>query len=116
MLERAREKGVMTQMGIQVSSDFTERLAVELIQLGAIGKVKEAHTFSNKKWGDMETCPTKSDPIPAGLRLGLWLGPPPSALHQRLLSSQQLAQTPRLRHRHTRRHGLPHVQRLVPFA
>jgi predicted dehydrogenase len=70
MVERAREKGVMTQMGIQVSSDFTERLAVELIQMGAIGKVKEAHTFSQQKWGDMETAPDHERSHPCGARLG----------------------------------------------
>jgi predicted dehydrogenase len=71
---RARDKGVMTQMGIQVSSEFTERHAVALIQMGTIGKVKEAHTFSHKKWGDMELRPTKSDPIPAELDWDKWLG------------------------------------------
>ena len=75
MVERAREKGVMTQMGIQVSSDFTERHAVALIQNGSIGKVKEVHTFSNKKWGDMEPVPTQADPIPDGFDWNQWLGP-----------------------------------------
>ena len=74
MVERAREKGVMTQMGIQISSAFTERHAVALIQMGAIGKVKEAHTFSNKKWGDLEVRPVKSDPIPEGFDWNKWLG------------------------------------------
>jgi predicted dehydrogenase len=42
--------------------------------MGAIGKVKEAHTFSHKKWGDMELRPMKSDPIPAELDWDKWLG------------------------------------------
>ena len=75
LMLRAREKGVMTQMGIQISSEFTERHAVALIQMGAIGKVKEVHTFSNKKWGDMEPVPQKSDPVPAGFDWDKWLGP-----------------------------------------
>lgn len=74
MTLRAREKGVMTQMGIQVSSDFTERFAVELIHTGAIGKVKEVHSFSNKKWGDPEPTPQKSDPVPDGFDWDKWLG------------------------------------------
>lgn len=74
MVERARAKGVMTQMGIQVSSDSSERYAVELIHLGLIGKVKEVHTFSNKKWGDMEVRPQTSDPIPEGFDWDKWLG------------------------------------------
>jgi predicted dehydrogenase len=74
MVERARAKGVMTQMGIQISSDSSERYAVELIHLGLIGKVKEVHTFSNKKWGDMEVRPQTSDPIPEGFDWDKWLG------------------------------------------
>jgi predicted dehydrogenase len=75
LMLKAREKGVMTQMGIQVSSDFSERYAVELIQSGAIGKVKEAHTFSNKKWGDMAPVPTAASPVPEGFDWQRWLGP-----------------------------------------
>mgnify|MGYP000851163980 CR=1 FL=1 len=75
LMLKAREKGVMTQMGIQVSSDFTERHAVELIHLGAIGKVKEVHTFSHKKWGDMDPVPSVADPIPDGFNWDQWLGP-----------------------------------------
>ena len=75
LMLRAREKGVMTQMGIQISSEFTERHAVALIQMGAIGKVKEVHTFSNKKWGDMEPVPQKADPVPEGFDWNKWLGP-----------------------------------------
>ncbi|TDU71130.1 putative dehydrogenase [Prosthecobacter fusiformis] len=75
LMLKAREKGVMTQMGIQASSDFTERYAVELVHLGLIGKVKEVHTFSNKKWGDMEPVPTSASPVPAELDWNMWLGP-----------------------------------------
>ena len=75
LMLKAREKNVMTQMGIQVSSDFTERYTVELIRSGAIGKVKEAHTFSNKKWGDMDPVPSKIDTPPDGFDWKLWLGP-----------------------------------------
>jgi len=71
---KAREKGVMTQMGIQVSSSFSERLAVKMIQDGTIGKVKEVHTFSNKKWGDMEPVPQDKNEIPAGFNWDKWLG------------------------------------------
>ena len=75
LMLRAREKKVMTQMGIQISSTFAERHAVALIQAGAIGKVKEAHTFSNKTWGDMAPVPQKADPVPANLNWDQWLGP-----------------------------------------
>lgn len=72
--EKARATGLMTQMGIQVSSDFTERFAVEMVHSGVIGKVKEVHTFSNKAWGDMTPLPDKADPIPDGFDWSKWLG------------------------------------------
>src|SRR6185436_5563782 len=40
----------------------------------AIGKVKEVHTWSSKKWGDLGRPPEKNDPVPAGLDWDLWLG------------------------------------------
>lgn len=70
----AREKGLMTQMGIQVSSAFSERLAVQIIHDGVIGKVKEVHSFSNKFWGDMNPLPTVADEVPEGLNWDQWLG------------------------------------------
>jgi len=54
MTEIAREKKRFTQMGT----------ACKLIQDGAIGKVKEVHTWSSKKWGDNGPMPAKTDPAP----------------------------------------------------
>ncbi|MES2706128.1 MAG: Gfo/Idh/MocA family oxidoreductase [Verrucomicrobiota bacterium] len=73
--ELAREKKLMTQMGIQVSSDFYERFAVHMVQSGVIGKIKEVHTFSNKEWGDPAPVPSSQDPVPSSLNWNLWLGP-----------------------------------------
>jgi predicted dehydrogenase len=75
LMLRARERKVMTQMGIQISSAFSERLAVALIQEGAIGKVRVVHTYSNKKWGDMAPVPNREDPVPPSLNWDQWLGP-----------------------------------------
>jgi len=47
---------------------------VRLIQDFAIGKVKEVHTWSNKKWGDTSPMPTQADPVPEGFDWDLWLG------------------------------------------
>jgi predicted dehydrogenase len=71
---QARKYGVVTQMGIQVHASKEYRMAVHLVQNGAIGKVKEIHTWSNKKWGDMNLLPDRSDPVPDGLDWNLWLG------------------------------------------
>ena len=74
MSEMAKNKKLMTQMGIQISSAFTERLVVSLVQQGAIGKVTRVHSFSGKKWGDMGPVPQKEDEIPEGFDWDLWLG------------------------------------------
>jgi hypothetical protein len=70
----AREKKLVTQMGIQIHSEKVYRQAVALVQSGAIGKVKEVHTWSNKKWGDAGAPKGAGDPVPAGLNWDLWLG------------------------------------------
>ncbi len=49
-------------------------MAVRLIQDLAIGKVKEVHAWSGKKWGDPRPRPDRSDPVPAGFNWDLWLG------------------------------------------
>jgi predicted dehydrogenase len=70
----AREKKLATQMGIQIHSGKEYRLAVRLIQDGVIGKVREVHTWSNKKWGDVNPKPEREDPVPADFTWDLWLG------------------------------------------
>jgi predicted dehydrogenase len=74
MTEIARAKKLHTQMGIQIHSNSEYRTACHAIQSGTIGKVKEVHTWSSKKWGDNGAMPTKTDPVPEGLDWDLWLG------------------------------------------
>ncbi len=74
LAEYAAEKKLVTQMGIQVHSAAPYRAAVATIQAGAIGKVKEVHTWSSKKWGDPAPRPERMDAIPASLNWDLWLG------------------------------------------
>ncbi|NDF01125.1 MAG: gfo/Idh/MocA family oxidoreductase, partial [Verrucomicrobia bacterium] len=74
LTEVAREKKLVTQMGIQVHSSYEYRAAVQLVQSGAVGKIKEVHTWSSKKWGDTTPRPDKNDPVPANLNWDLWLG------------------------------------------
>ncbi len=70
----ARQKKLVTQMGIQIHSGTEYRTAVKLIQDLMIGKVKEVHTWSGKKWGDTEPMPRRTDPVPDGLNWDLWVG------------------------------------------
>lgn len=74
---KARESGVVTQMGIQLSSSFSERLVAEIVSQGQIGKVREVHTFSHKHWGDPDPRPERSDSAPAELDWDFWLGVAP---------------------------------------
>ena len=61
-------------MGIQVHSALEYKTAVAMVQSGTIGKIKEVHTWSNKKWGDMEKRPKTKDSIPSTLDWNGWLG------------------------------------------
>ncbi|HEY3901345.1 MAG TPA: Gfo/Idh/MocA family oxidoreductase [Chthoniobacter sp.] len=74
MTELAREKKAVTQMGIQIHSGSEYRTAVKLVQDGAIGKIKEVHTWSSKAWGDTGAKPDRTDPVPEGFDWDLWLG------------------------------------------
>jgi predicted dehydrogenase len=70
----AREKRVVTQMGIQIHAHEVHRTVVRTIQAGAIGKVKEVHSWSGKQWGDRGPRPERTDPVPAALDWDGWLG------------------------------------------
>ncbi len=75
----ARKAGTVTQMGNQGHSSKEYRTLVRLIQDGAIGKVKEAHTWSNRPIWPTHGIdrPEGSSPIPEGLNWDLWLGVAP---------------------------------------
>jgi predicted dehydrogenase len=74
LAEVAAEKKLVTQMGIQIHSHPVHKLVVKLVRDGAIGKVKEVHSWSGKSWGDTNPKPDRTDPVPAGLDWDLWLG------------------------------------------
>ncbi|HWG44566.1 MAG TPA: Gfo/Idh/MocA family oxidoreductase [Gemmataceae bacterium] len=70
----AGEKKLVTQMGIQIHSHPVHRQVVATIQAGAIGKVKEVHSWSGKGWGDKNPRPDRTDPVPQGFNWDDWLG------------------------------------------
>lgn len=74
LTEYARERKLVTQMGIQIHSSPYYRIGVKVIQSGAIGKIRETHSWSSKKWGDLDPLPEKSDPVPESLDWDQWLG------------------------------------------
>ena len=107
----AREKRLVSQMGIQISSHPTQLATEQMIRSGVIGKITEVHTFCDKTWGDMSPIPAGSDPVPESLDWDLWLGVSEKRPYKKdVVPPGQLAQAGRLRHRHARRHGLPHLQ------
>jgi len=70
----ARKKKLPTQMGIQIHSTREYKTAVRLIRAGAIGKVKEVHSWSEKKWGDTDPLPVRTDTPPPTLNWDEWIG------------------------------------------
>ena len=70
----ARDKKIISQMGIQIHSEAVHRTLVAWIQAGAIGKVKEVHSWSGKSWGGRGPRPDRSDAVPATLNWDGWLG------------------------------------------
>ena len=74
LTEAARRRGVVSQMGIQVSSMKVQRYGESLVRSGIIGKIREVHTFSNKNWGADKPLPDAVDPVPAPFDWDEWLG------------------------------------------
>jgi predicted dehydrogenase len=70
----AEEKKLVTQMGIQIHSHPVHKTVVATIQAGAIGKVKDVHSWSGKHWGDKNPRPDRQDPVPESLNWDFWLG------------------------------------------
>ena len=73
----ARETGLATQMGNQLHNQEGIRRTVEYLRAGAIGTVKEAHSWvSTSRWlPELSGFPTDSTPVPQGFNWDLWLGP-----------------------------------------
>ena len=76
--EAAREAGVATQLGNQGQATEGTRLVCEFIADGAIGTVREVHSWSNRPISPRGIeRPTDTPPVPEGLDWDLWLGPAP---------------------------------------
>jgi len=72
----AAEQKVATSMGNQGTSNEGVRRAVEIIQAGIIGPVRETHVWTNRPiWPQgIDKRPEKKDP-PKGVNWDVWLGP-----------------------------------------
>ncbi len=74
MIELAREKKLVTQMGTQIHAEQNYRRVVELIQADVIGKVTDVHVWVDSGWGNRPISPGDFD-VPATLDWDLWVGP-----------------------------------------
>ena len=83
MAEIAREKKLITQMGTQIHAGGNYRRAVELIQTGTIGPVREVHVWLGANFNgppkptDMSQpdAPSDKPQVPETIDWDLWLGP-----------------------------------------
>jgi hypothetical protein len=73
----ARQQKVATQMGNQGMASDSFRRALELIQDGAIGEVREAHVWFDFGGSGPVERPKDTPPVPEYLDWDLWLGPAP---------------------------------------
>ncbi len=80
LTEAAAAQRVVTQMGIQHHSTPRFKTAAKLIREGVIGKVREAHVWTDRPgtyWTQGFERPAGSDPVPSGVHWDLWLGVAP---------------------------------------
>jgi predicted dehydrogenase len=76
--ELAVEKKVATSMGNQGTALPGLRKAVETIQSGAIGPVRECHVWTNRPvWPQGQGRPTEEQEVPEHIKWDLWIGPAP---------------------------------------
>jgi predicted dehydrogenase len=75
----AQKYHAVTQMGNQIQSHEFYRTAVKLVRDGAVGKVKEVHSWQagTMRWLLVDDRPEGADPVPETLRWDEWLGTAP---------------------------------------
>ena len=78
LTEAAREHKVATQLGNQGQATEGTRLVCEFIWDGAIGPVREVHSWCNRPISPRgQDRPKETPPVPDGLSWDLWLGTAP---------------------------------------
>jgi predicted dehydrogenase len=80
LLQKAYEKNknVVTQMGNQGHAGIGWRMAYEYIKAGAIGEIKEFHSWTNRPgWPQGGDRPDWKDPVPEHLDWDAWIGAAP---------------------------------------
>ena len=76
LMKKAADTGVVTQMGNQGHSWKGVWQLKEMVDAGIIGKITEAHAWTNRpSWPQGIDRPTDTPPVPEHLAWNLWLGP-----------------------------------------
>lgn len=75
--QAAAKSRVATQMGNQGTSSEAFRRAVELVQAGVLGEVREVLAWNEGGGAGKKQVPRGEQPVPAHLQWDLWLGPMP---------------------------------------
>jgi predicted dehydrogenase len=72
-------KGVVTQLGTQFASSIAQRMTVQLLQRGAIGKIKHVYLCSNREAPNRVRGPrpARGEQPPPELNWDLWIGTAP---------------------------------------
>jgi len=74
----ARRTKIATQMGIQHHASSGYRRAVQILQAGVLGEVREVHAWTVRPvWPQGMDRPRENPPTPDFLAWNLWLGPAP---------------------------------------
>jgi len=87
LTELAQQSKVITQMGNQGSATSTMRRGIEVVQAGAIGKVREVYIWVAKSGSFVpgQSEPVGSDPVPAEFHWDNWIGPAPFRAYKKTI-------------------------------
>lgn len=79
LADYARKNNIVTQMGNQGHSNDHARMAVEWVQAGVLGDVKEVHCWTNRPVWPQGMVRPAAEKVPSTMNWDLWLGPAPVA-------------------------------------
>jgi len=79
LTEAAAKKGVITQLGTQHASEIGDRMAVQFLKDGVIGKIKHVYLCSNRAAPNRlkGPRPAQGEDPPPNLKWDLWIGTAP---------------------------------------
>lgn len=79
LADYARKNKIVSQMGNQGHSNDQARMAVEWIQAGVLGDVREVHCWTNRPIWPQGIVRPAAEKVPSSLNWDVWLGPAPDA-------------------------------------